>query len=109
MDSTATSTKNWGYDVIKTDLTGKYDTEKNLIERLSGLIDQGREMLSEAERAPIYHEALDLVMQLAVEFPTYQRCDLVAFNKDVIKVTSTNQRPSANAGVIDRLWEVDYN
>ena len=108
-DSTATSTKNWGYDVIKADLTGKYSDELQIINDLSVLIDQGREKLSEEERAPIYHEALDLVMELAVEFPTYQRCDLVAFNKDVIKVTSTNQRPSANAGVIDRLWEVDYN
>lgn len=109
IDSTATSTKNWGYDVIKADLTGKYSDELQIINDLSVLIDQGREKLSEEERAPIYHEALDLVMELAVEFPTYQRCDLVAFNKDVIKVTSTNQRPSANAGVIDRLWEVDYN
>ena len=109
IDSTATSTKNWGYDVIKADLTGKYATELNIITRLSALIDQGREMLSEAERAPIYHQALDLVMELAVEFPTYQRCDLVVFNKNIIKVSSTNQDPSANSGVIDRIWEVDYN
>ncbi len=109
IDSTATSTKNWGYDVIMTDLTGKYSVEKNLIDRLSALIDQGREMLSEAERAPIYHDALDLVMQLAVEFPTYQRCDLVVFNKTVINPATTNREPSANSGVIDRIWEVAYN
>ncbi len=109
IDSTATSTKNWGYDVIKADLTGKYDYELDVITRLSEKIDEGRETLSETERASIYAEALDLVMELAVEFPTYQRCDLVSFNKVVIDASSVNKTPSANSGVIDRLWEVDYN
>ena len=109
MDSTATSTKNWGYDVIKADLTGKYDKEKEIITQLSALIDQGRETLSQAERAPIYEEALDLVMELAVEFPTYQRCDLVVLDKTVINIATVNRNPSANSGVIDRIWEVDFN
>ena len=48
-------------------------------------------------------------MKLAVALPTYQRNDCVAFNKDIIDAATLNQNPTANAGVTDRLWEVNYN
>ena len=108
-DSNATSVKNWGYDVILKDLTGKYERELEIINELSDLIDQGRETLEQSKRKEIYSQALDKVMDLAVELPTYQRNDLVAFNKNVIDLTTVNQNASANEGVIDRIWEVNYN
>ena len=108
-DSQATSVLNWGYDAIKNDLSGKYTREMGIINELSDLIDQGRETLTEEERAPIYEKALDKLMELAVEFPTYQRCDLCVLNKEKIKLSTINQNPSANSGIIDRIWEIDYN
>ncbi len=108
-DSQATSVKNWGYDVILNDLTGKYSRELDIINELSDLIDMGRTKLTEDEREPIYAEALDKLMELAVEFPTYQRCDLCVLNKKVIDLSTINQNPSANTGVIDRIWELNYN
>ena len=64
---------------------------------------------SKEERKEIYAMALDKVMELAVEFPTYQRNDLVVYNNKVIDETTLNAKPSANEGVYDRLWEVNYN
>lgn len=84
MDSTATSTLNWGYKQIKQNVGGKYDAEYALIQELSELIDQGRQTTDEAKRARIYSQALDIVMQLAIELPTYQRDDLFAYNTDKI-------------------------
>lgn len=109
-DSNATSVKNWGYDVILHDTTGKYSREYDIIvNKLSPKIEEGRETIDEAKRKKIYAEALDMVMSLAVELPTYQRNDCVAFNKDIIDAATLNQTPTANAGVTDRLWEVNYN
>lgn len=87
-DSKATSVLNWGYKQILMNNGGKYDTENQLVSDLSELIDKGRETNDQAERAGIYKEALDLVMQLAVELPTYQRDDLFAYNANKIDVTT---------------------
>ncbi len=109
-DSTATSTLNWGYGEIKKDPTGdKYSDEWEIIEELSVIIEDARKTDVQNERAQMYKQALDLVMEMAVELPTYQRNDCVAWNKDVINEASLNDDPSAYAGVIDKIWELDYN
>ena len=108
-DSKATSIKNWGYETIFADNTTQFTYEKGIINDLSDMIEAARETLDKSERKGIYAEALDLIMELAVELPTYQRKDLVVYNKDVIDPATLNQNPSAYEGVYDRLWEVDYN
>ncbi len=108
-DSTATSVNNWGYPTILNDATGQFTEEKGIIENLSQKIDEGRETNDQQRRAKIYEEALELVMKLAVELPTYQRKDCVAYNAEVIDSSSLNKNPTAFAGVIDRIWELDYN
>ncbi len=105
-DSNATSTKNWGYDTIFGD--SKYSKEQGIINALSDLIEQGRETNDQETRAGIYKEALTLVMDLAVEMPTYQRKDCVAYNNTVIDPKSLNQNPTAFSGVIDKVWELNY-
>ena len=87
-DSKATSVLNWGYKQILANNGGKYDTELELVERLSDLIDQGRETTVEKERKVIYEEALNVIMELAVELPTYQRDDLFAYNTNKIDVNT---------------------
>jgi len=109
-DSKATSIKNWGYETIFADTTGEqFGDEQYAITELSRLIEEARQTLDEGIRAEKYAEALDLIMSLAVELPTYQRNDLVVYNKNVIDASTLNQNPSANEGVYDRLWEVNYN
>ena len=108
-DSKATSVKNWGYSTIYKDMTDKqFREERVIIDDLSALIEEGRATLDQDEREEIYAEALDLIMELAVELPTYQRNDLVVYNRTVIDASTLNPTPTANAGVYDRLWEVNY-
>ena len=87
-DSNATSTLNWGYKQILNPNSTSYQLEKGLIEELSELIDKARETNDQNKRKELYSQALDIVMQLAVELPTYQRDDLYAYNTDKID-TST--------------------
>ncbi len=108
-DSNATSIKNWGYDYIAEDKTEQFTYETQIIADLAVKIEEGREKSNKLERASIYAEALDMVMQLAVELPTYQRNDCVAYNKLVIDEDTLNAEPTAFAGVIDRIWELNYN
>ena len=107
-NSKATSVKNWGYDAIYRD-TEKYSEEVAIINNLSSKIDAARKTINQTLRKAIYAEALDLVMDLAVELPTYQRNDLVVYNKDLIDVNSINQNPTHLSGVFDKLWLVDFN
>ena len=82
-DSRATSVLNWGYDYLITQDNATAE-EDRIINELSDLIDAGRETIIQSERAMIYREATDLVMELAVEFPLYQRSDIYVYNSDVI-------------------------
>ncbi|MBE5744644.1 MAG: hypothetical protein E7355_00720 [Clostridiales bacterium] len=110
-DSTATSTKNWGYDEIYKQSninSGKYFQERQIIDEMSVKIDEGRETIVESKRFEIYTEALDLLMELAVELPVYQREDLFVYDKNLIDEKTLNQNPSTNSGLLDRIWEVNF-
>ena len=108
MDSTAGSTANWGYRAILKNAGGKYDTELALVKELSEIIDLARETLDESRRTEYYAEALDMVMELAVEMPTYQRSDLFAYNSNIIDTSTLT--PAADLtpynGPMSKIWEV---
>jgi peptide/nickel transport system substrate-binding protein len=109
-DSKATSTNNWGYPQIKANQK-TYATEYALIQQLSELIDEGRATTNQDERKTIYSDALDLVMELAVEMPTYQRKDMYAYNADVLDVSTMTPEADRTPynGLLARLWELNYN
>lgn len=120
-ESSASSTKNWGYNVIyddalwsKNKITNKMPTdetyaefkyEKQVIEELSTQIEAGRKITSQAARKSIYANCLDLVMDLAVELPTYQRKNLFVFDKTYIDAT-TLCKPSAYESPLGKIWKV---
>ena len=109
-DSGATSVLNWNYKNILNDQT-KWSYEYNIIAgegMLSDKIEEGRATTSRNKRAEIYKECLDLIMDLAVEFPTYQRNDMCVYNKKVIDANSLVKNPSFNMGLFDKIWEIDY-
>ena len=108
-DSTASSTLNWGYKDIIANVGGKYNEELALVEELSELIDEGRETTDEKLRARIYSQALDIVMQLAVELPTYQRDDLFAYNINKIDESSLNTDLSPYSGLLTDIHTVRLN
>ena len=110
-DSTATSTLNWGYNEIKKDKSGVYAYEWSIIDSLSDLIDKGRQSVDNSgtgTRAQIYWKALDKVMELAVEMPTYQRNDLTVYNSNKIDTKTLNATPTAFDGLFSKIWEVGY-
>ena len=108
MDSTAGSTANWGYRAIKKNAGNKFDYELKLVKDLSDIIDQARETLVESRRTELYKDALNLVMELAVELPTYQRSDLFAYNTNIIDVTTLTPASELTPynGPLSKLWEV---
>lgn len=111
MDSQASSTSNWGYKQIKAGKnTEAYAEEYQIITELSDLIDQGRSTTNQNERKGIYAQALDKVMEFAVEMPTYQRNDMSAYNKNVLDegtMTPASERSPYN-GLLSRIWELNY-
>lgn len=107
-DSKTTNRKNWNYDEILN--TDKYPKEKQIVLDLSELIDLGRATNSQSERTDIYAAALDLVMDLAVEFPTYQRKDLAVYNRNVINSNTLHKEVEYKySGPTERMWEINYN
>lgn len=112
MDSQATSTLNWGYKQIKRGSeTDAFKDEHSLIRELSDLIEEARSFEAQEDRKPIYEEALQLVMELAVELPTYQRNDLYAYNTDKIDVSTFTPESELSPfkGLTSDLHEVSLN
>ena len=111
IDSTAGSTSNWGYRAIRKNAGGKYDRELKIVNDLSEIIDMARETLDTEERKNLYKRALDLVMDLAVELPTYQRSDLYAYNSNIIDVTTLTPAEDLTPynGPLSKIWEVSLN
>ena len=115
--SNASSTNNWYKDGIMDDATGKFAREQAIAQRLNANIIAGRESLDRRTRANIYAgdgydgngSCLDLIMELAVEFPTYQRYDLCVFDGSVLdEDTMHSADASFNMGPISELWKVNY-
>ena len=114
-DSKASNVNNWNYPNILND-TSTWRYEYDVITELSENIDQARKVMEKGDRIPYYHECLDLVMDLAVEFPVYQRNDLCVYNKNVIngntlvsgKTPKGEDLPNHNMGLFSKIWEINY-
>ena len=106
-NSTATSVKAWGYDYL---LTSGTQEERNILDKLSELIDQGRETNDKAERSAIYKDAMGYVLDLAVELPTYQRDVLYAYNANVLNKDTMPDPNDLNpySSPLERIWEIEF-
>lgn len=106
--STATSTLAWGYDAITTQSI--YSTEREILERLDALIEEGRKTTVVNERKAIYIEAQNTLMELAVEFPTYQRKVYYVWRKGVFDESTmfTGQDVGTYQSPLSRIWEVKF-
>ncbi len=110
-ESKASSVKNWGYTEILLNAGGKYDVENGILDELAELIEAGRETLDQPTRITIYRQALDKVMELAVELPTYQRDDMFAYNTYKIDVSTFNSGDTLTAykGLVSDIHQVSLN
>ncbi len=106
-DSTATSTLAWGYNYLKTSGTAE---EMNILDDLSDLIDEARETNDQEERSELYMEAMEEILDLAIELPVYQRSVLYAYNSKVIDPESLPAESEMNpySSPLDRIWEVEF-
>ena len=104
-DSTATSTKAWGYDWIK---KSGSDIELDILDELADLIDAARETNDQAVRSELYMEAMGYILDLAVELPVYQRDVLYAYNANVIKAESLPSEVNPYSSPLDRIWELEF-
>ena len=104
-DSTATSTLAWGYNYLKTSGTSE---ELDILDDLSDLIDDARETNDQAERTELYEEAMEYILDLAIELPVYQRSVLYAYNSNVISKDSLPTEVNPYSSPLDRIWEVEF-
>ena len=82
--------------------------EKKLINDLAVEIEKGREYIEVSERKPYYDNALDMIMELAVELPTYQRKNLYVYQKNILDSSTFYQNPSAYRSPLTNIWEVSF-
>ena len=104
-NSTATSTKAWGYEYIKNSAPL---ADKTILNELSALIDQARETTVESERKAIYEQAMSKLLDLAIELPVYQRSVVYAFNTNVIDQSTLPSEINPYSSPLDRIWEIDF-
>lgn len=107
-NSSATSTKAWGYGYLTGNEVDSY--QRDIVDRLADLIDQGRETSIVDERKAIYTSALDTLMELAVEYPTYQRKMLYVWTKGIFdeKTLYTGNQVTAYRSPLSDIWKVSF-
>ncbi len=80
--------------------------QKEALDKLADLIDEGVEYMDVADRAPIYEEALDLLAELAIEVPTYQRKNMFVFNSSVIDKSTLAAESTPYWEPLNEIWKV---
>jgi peptide/nickel transport system substrate-binding protein len=106
-NSTATSTLAWGYREILAS-PASYPEETQILNKLSDVIDDAREIDDQAERSALYREAMGYVLDLAVELPVYQRKVLYAYNAKVINSSSLPAEINPYTSPLDKIWEIEF-
>lgn len=106
-NSTATSTLAWGYREILGS-PAAYPEENAILDMLSEVIDQAREITDQEERAALYKEAMGYVLDLAIELPVYQRKTLYAYNARVINSATLPAEINPYTSPLDHIWEIEF-
>ncbi len=103
-NSTATSVLAWGYkEILNQD---GYDTEKDILNKLSDVIDDARSTDNRKDRSDYYKTAMGYVLDLAIELPVYQRKVLYAYNADVIDSSSLPETINPYTSPLDKIWNI---
>ncbi len=139
-DSSATSILNWGFPTIERSTDTERAFDRQLLDLLADKIEEGRETsefegrkeaysVSAPGAAPYYvsdpesgavtenptgdpnnMSALDLVMELAVEFPLYQRKTLYVFQRGLFDEATLKlfDESSAFQSPLSKIWLLSY-
>jgi len=95
-------------EVTKLDGSKVTMNQAKAVEYLAELIELGTKYMSVEERKPIYEKALEVLGQLAIEIPTYQRKNLFAYNSTIIDPTSLSQTVTPYWGPLAQIWKVSF-
>ena len=106
-NSNASSVRAWGYNAILSN--DSYKLEREILDKLSEVIDEARETDKQEERIPLYEEAMGYVLDLAVELPVYQRQQLYAYNGNILDSESFPKDLNPYSSPLDRLWEIKFH
>lgn len=95
-------------DVVKLDGTTVEMNQKEALVYLAELIEEGTAYMLPEERKPIYEKALEVLAQLNIEIPTYQRKNLFVYNGSVIDQTTLSTSVTPYWGPLAELWKVSF-
>ena len=104
-DSSASSVKNWGYSYLKS--AENTDGTRQILDDLAEEIELGRKYTDFKDRVDHYHKALNYVMELAVELPTYQRKEMYLINSKIVDV-NTLCEANMYQSPISKIWDVNF-
>ena len=105
-NSNASSVKAWGYNAILSN--DSYWKEREILDKMSEIIDDARETDDREIRTALYEEAMGYVLDLAVELPVYQRQQLYAYNANILDESSFPSELNPYSSPLDRLWEIKF-
>ena len=107
-NSSATSTKAWGYSYLTSSLCDDY--QRGILDTLSDYIMEGRETTDKNERKATYNKALNALMELAVEFPTYQRKVFYVWQKGLLDESTmfAEKEGKTYRSPLSEIWNVSF-
>lgn len=108
-NSSATSTKAWGYSYLTSSLCDSY--QRGILDTLSDYIMEGRETTDVNERRTTYRKALNALMELAVEFPTYQRKVFYVWQRGLLDESTmfAEKEGKTYRSPLSEIWNVSFN
>ena len=80
--------------------------QREALEYVDYLNELGRTYMSVAERKPIYEKALEVLAQLAIEIPTYQRKNMYVFNNTVLAASTLPAEITAYSSPLSEVWKL---
>lgn len=95
-------------EVTKLDGTKVTMTQTQALGYLAELIEQGVKYMNKEERKPIYEKALEVLAQLNIELPTYQRKNLYAYDCTVIDGATLSSTVTPYWGPLAEIWKVSF-
>ena len=95
-------------EVTKLDGTKETMNQSAALGYLAELIEEGVKYMNVDERKPIYEKALEVLAQLNIEIPTYQRKNMFAYNNSVIDASTLSSTVTPYWGPMAEIWKVSF-
>lgn len=95
-------------EVTKLDGSKVTMNQGQALDYLAELIDEGVKYMLVEERKPIYNKALEVLAQLSIEIPTYQRKNLFVYDSYVIDSASVSANVTPYWGPLAEIWKTSF-